>query len=155
MYTLGGVEWAPSVCVSVRQGVCVFRRWQVIQLPYLLTHSHFFVNSEIFHSWRGGKHTSSRNNKLSATTSRASGLDASMTLPEIAVNSGGAGRWETLDGCLLGQELLTQSSAMRFEHRSQSQSPCSLQDFELKELAERNTNLFSADPCTDQSYKLG
>lgn len=67
-----------------------------------------------------------RNNKLSATVSRAHGLDTSMTLPAIAVNSGGAERWETLDVCLLQQELLTRSSAspMRFEHWSQSHSPC-------------------------------
>lgn len=82
------------LCPCVRQGcvpVCVGGEGSFSSLifsPTLL-----LVNSEIFHIWRGGgKHTSSRNNKLSAITSRARGLDTSVTLPEITVNLGGAER---------------------------------------------------------------
>lgn len=56
------------LCPCVRQG-CV-------PVSLIFSPTLFFVNSEIFHIWRGeGKHISSRSNKLSATTSRASGLD--------------------------------------------------------------------------------
>lgn len=119
-------DFPPSLCLCASGWVCV-QEVTGHSAP-LSSHPLSFLWTLRFSTFgeEGESRPQGRNNKLSATVSRAHGLDTSMTIPEIAANSEGAERWETLDVCLLRQELLTWSSAspMRFKHWSQSHSPC-------------------------------
>lgn len=165
MYALGSVEWAPFVPMCVR-------RWQVIRLPYLLTHSLFCELWDFPHLERRGKAHLIRNNKLSATASWAMVWVSAWPLQNLqrtqdeqrnekhrmavcwdrSANKGPL-LWDMSTGVKV--TVLAAYSGQDSEPKELERKPSKYVRLPFIFVSRKKHERISSDPCTDQSNHLG